>query len=121
LPFEIFSWDRGCIAHGPNGSFLSQCKYALEIVNECGLLGAKPSDFPMEENHKLALVSGPSLVDVGRYQSLVGHLIYLTITRPYICHAVHVLSKFMQAPQEEHMNAPYRVLHYIKGTPNCHV
>jgi len=35
-------------------------QYALEILDECGLLGAKPIDFPMEENHKLALVAGPA-------------------------------------------------------------
>jgi len=46
------------VAHAPRGLFLSQHKCALEIVDECGLLGAKPSDTPIEENHKLALTSG---------------------------------------------------------------
>lgn len=39
--------------------FLFQLKYALEIIEECGLLGAKPADFPIEENHKLALGHWP--------------------------------------------------------------
>ena len=99
--------------------FLSQRKYALEIVDECGLLGAKPSDFPLEENHKLALATGPLLDDAGRYRRLLGRLIYLTITRPDLCYAVHILSQFMQAPREEHMTAACRVLRYIKGTPDC--
>ena len=60
------------VAHGPKGLFLSQRKYALEIVDECGLLGAKPSDFPMEENHKLALATGTTLVDAGSYHRLMG-------------------------------------------------
>jgi len=70
------------VARGPKGLFLSQRKYALEIVDECGLLGSKPHDFPIEENHKLALATGSTLTDVGRYRSLVGQLIYLTNTRP---------------------------------------
>jgi len=37
----------------------------LEIVDECGLLGAKPSDTPIEENHKLALATGSHLDDAG--------------------------------------------------------
>ena len=32
-------------------------KYALEIIDEFGLLGSKPVDSPSEINHKLALAS----------------------------------------------------------------
>ena len=59
------------IARGPKGVFLSQRKYALEIVDKCGLFGAKPSDFSIEENHKLALAFGASLDDAGCYHCLV--------------------------------------------------
>jgi len=83
------------VARGPKGLFLSQRKYALEIVDQCGLLGSKPSEFPMEVNHKLALATGPHLVDVGRYHRLVGRLIYLTITHPDLCYAVHILAQYM--------------------------
>ena len=41
------------IARGPEGMFLCQCKYTLDIIEECGLLGAKPAEFAIEENHKL--------------------------------------------------------------------
>jgi len=67
----------------------------LEVVDECGLLGAKPSDFLMEENYKLALATGPSSFDAGRYRRLVGRLIYLTMTHPDLCYTVHILSQFM--------------------------
>jgi len=46
------------VARGPQGLFLYQRKYALEIIEKCGLLGAKPVEFPMETNHKLALATG---------------------------------------------------------------
>ena len=55
------------VARGSKGLFLSQRKYALEIVDECGLLGSKPSDFPIKENHKLALAAGPPLTNAERY------------------------------------------------------
>ena len=107
------------VSRGPKALFLSQRKYALEIVDECGLLGSKPCPFPIEENYKLALAAGPPLTDARRYRPLVGRLIYLTITRPDLCYAVHILSQFMQNPRDEHMHAASRVLRYVKGTPDC--
>ena len=107
------------VAHGPKGLFLSQRKYALKIIDECGLLGTKPSASPTEENHKLTLATVPVLDDAARYCRVVGRLIYLTIARPDLYYSIHILSQFMQAPCEEHMNAARRVLWYIKGTPDC--
>ena len=59
------------VAPGPKGLFLSQGKYALEIVHECGILVAKPSHFPMKENHKLSLATGPHFEDAGSYRRLI--------------------------------------------------
>ena len=56
------------------------------------------------------------LDDLGRYRRLVGRFIYLTITRPELCYAVHILSQFMQEPKDEHFEAARRVLRYLKGT-----
>ena len=75
----------------------------LEIIDECGISGAKHSPSPMEENHKLTLATGMSLDDAGRCRRLIGRLIYLTITRPGLCYAVHIFSQFMQALYKEHM------------------
>ncbi|RVW76793.1 Retrovirus-related Pol polyprotein from transposon RE1 [Vitis vinifera] len=105
------------VARGKDGLFLSQRKYALNIIKECGLLGARPVEFPMEENHKLALANGRLLNDPGMYRRLVGRLIYLTVTRPDLTYAVHVLSQFMQSPREEHLDAAYRVVRYLKKGP----
>jgi hypothetical protein len=46
------------VARNHEGIYLCQRKYALKIINETSLLGAKPADFSMEQHHKLALVSG---------------------------------------------------------------
>jgi hypothetical protein len=56
-------------------------------------------------------------VDKGRYQRLVGKLIYLSHTRPDISFAVSTVSQFMNCPTEEHMEALYRILRYLKMTP----
>jgi len=72
--------------------FLSQRKCVLEIINECELLRVKSVDFPMEENHKLALATGCVLHDSIRYFRLIGWLIYLTITESYLTYGIHILS-----------------------------
>nr|GEW69458.1 UBN2_3 domain-containing protein [Tanacetum cinerariifolium] len=54
------------------------------------------------------------LPDLSHYRTLVGKLIYLTITRPDISFAAQLLSKFSQAPMTTHMKALPKVLRYIK-------
>ena len=49
------------VIRNSQGLFLCQREYALEIIDECGLLGSKPVDFPIEMNQKLALASGKPL------------------------------------------------------------
>lgn len=105
------------IAHGKDGLFICQRKYALDILSEAGLLAAKPADFPLPQNHDLASATGPDYTHADRYRRLIGRLIYLTITRPELSYSVHILSQFMQCPKEAHWNAATRVLHYLKAHP----
>ena len=69
----------------------------------------------METNHKLGLVTRKFLYDPRQYQRVVGRLIYLILTHPKLIYLVHILSQFMQAPWEDHMEATRRVVRYIKG------
>jgi hypothetical protein len=52
----------------------------------------------------------------------VGCLRYLVHTRPDIAFTIGYVSRFMERPTTEHLNAVKRVLHYIAGTLNfsCH-
>ena len=110
------------VARGPEGIFVSQRKYTLDIVTECGLLGAKPSPTPTELNTKLVPAdktnSHTLLTDPKPYRRLVGRLIYLTFTRPDLSYIIHILSQFMQKPLEAHWSAALRVVRYLKGTPD---
>lgn len=48
---------------------------------------------------------------------MVGSLVYITITRPGIAYVVGVVSQFMQKPRMIHLDAAYRILRYLKGSP----
>jgi len=52
----------------------------------------------------------------GRYQRLVGKLIYLSLTRLGVTYVVTVVSQFMHSPTNKHLNVAY-ILKYLKGTP----
>ena len=105
------------VARSKKGIIVSQRKYILDLLKETGMSGCKPSDTPIEVNAKLGEVKDGVPVDTGRYQRLVGRLIYLSHTRPDIAFAVSMVSQFMHSPYEEHLDAVYRILRYLKGTP----
>ncbi|RVX05223.1 Retrovirus-related Pol polyprotein from transposon RE1 [Vitis vinifera] len=105
------------IAQSSSGVVLSQRKYALDILEETGMLDCKPVDTPMDPNVKLIPGQGEPLGDPGRYRRLVGKLNYLTITRPNISFPVSVVSQFLQSPCDSHWDAVIRILRYIKSTP----
>ena len=105
------------IAQSSSGVVLSQRKYALDILEETGMLDCKPVDTPMDPNVKLVPGQGESFGDPGRYRRLVGKLNYLTITRPDISFPVSVVSQFLQSPCDSHWDAVIRILRYIKSTP----
>ncbi|RVW14377.1 Retrovirus-related Pol polyprotein from transposon RE1 [Vitis vinifera] len=105
------------IAQSSSGVVLSQRKYALDILEETGMLDCKPVDTPMDPNVKLIPGQGEPLGDPGKYRRLVGKLNYLTITRPDIYFPVSVVSQFLQSPCDSHWDAIIRILRYIKSTP----
>nr|CAN62019.1 hypothetical protein VITISV_019561 [Vitis vinifera] len=78
------------IARSKKGIAVSQRKYVLDLLNETGMLGCKPAETPMDTTVKLEESDGSAPVDKGRYQRLVGKLIYLSHTRPDIGFSVSV-------------------------------
>ena len=105
------------VARSEQGIFLSQRKYILDILTDTGMLASKLANTPMELNHQLGEYPNQVPTNKERYQRLVGKLIYLGHTRPDIAYAVSVVSQFMHAPSEAHMDAVNRILRYLKSSP----
>nr|GEX90566.1 ribonuclease H-like domain-containing protein [Tanacetum cinerariifolium] len=98
-----------------SGMFLSQQKYATEVLDRAGMLTCNPCRTPVDTDSKL-MVDGDLVSDPTLYHSLAGALQYLTFTRPDISYAVQHVCLFMHDPQEPHFAALKRVLRYVRGT-----
>jgi hypothetical protein len=86
------------VIQSPKGIWLLQKQYALNKLFEYGMTGCKPISIPLEQNVKLSANEGDLVEDTIMYRCIVGSLIYMTITRPYLSYAVGVVSQFMQTP-----------------------
>lgn len=101
-----------------NGIFISQKKYASDILKRFKMQQCKPVDTPVALNTKLSKEDGDQPINEKEYRSLVGSLLYLTATRPDLMFAASLLSRFMSKPSQTHFGVAKRVLRYIKGTIN---
>ena len=112
-----FSYFLGLdITHSINGLYITQVKYASEILSQAGLTDSKTVDTPVELNAHLTPTEGKLLSNPSLYKRLVGSLVYLTVTRLDISYVVHQVSQYLFAPRLTHYAAVLRILRYLKGT-----
>lgn len=65
------------IARSKKGIFLSQKKYALQLLVDSGFLACKPAMLRMDPKLKLSSLDGDLVPDTSMYRSLIGRLLYL--------------------------------------------
>ena len=81
------------IIHSTDGLYITQAKYASELLSRAGLTDNKTVDTPIELNAHMTPSGGKPLSNLSLYRCLVGSLIYLTVTRPDIFYAVYQVSQ----------------------------
>ncbi|XP_055822041.1 uncharacterized mitochondrial protein AtMg00810-like [Solanum dulcamara] len=96
--------------------FLSQKKYAAEIIDRTGMSSCKPSPTRVDTKPKLRATTSTPFTDPSLYRSLAGALQYLTFTRPDITYAVQQVCLFMHDSRDEHMHTLKRIVRYLQGT-----
>ncbi|GJS28993.1 retrovirus-related pol polyprotein from transposon TNT 1-94 [Tanacetum coccineum] len=87
----------------------------LVYVDDISLiLNVKHAATPMDPIVKLNETDGYLLFDPSTYRTLVGKLLYLTITRPDLSFAAQALSQYSHSTRSSHFEAFIRVLRYVK-------
>ena len=108
LGIEFTKTDRGLLLH--------QTSYAQSILTQFGMAECNPCKVPLPDGTKLRKETNTPLVSTHLYCRLVGKLMFLTNTRPDLALLVKLVSRFMQSPQQAHMNAVKSILRYLNGT-----
>jgi len=100
------------------GIYIRQRKYALNLLKSTGYLNSKPSNTPASKPQETDKTNEEKeLEDPTHYRSIVGKLVYLTVSKPNIIFVVNSLSQNMVKPKEKDLNAAHKVPRYIKQSP----
>jgi hypothetical protein len=99
-----------------DGITIYQGAYERKILDAAGLEESNPSRTPMESQLQLSRTGDTPVVDSTNYRSVVSSLRCLVNTHPNIAYLVGYVSRFMEAPREEHLAVVKRILRYLAGT-----
>jgi hypothetical protein len=99
------------------GTFVHQAKYTKDLMKKFNMLKLKPASTPMSSAASLDLDEDGKAVDQREYMSMIGSLLYLTVTRPDIQFIVGLCARFQASPRSSHRMAVQRVFRYLKHTP----
>ncbi|KAK2410100.1 putative mitochondrial protein [Trifolium repens] len=96
--------------------FISQSKYARNIIKKFGMDNATHKRTPAPTHLKLTKDEKGISVDQSLYKSMIGSLLYLTASRPDITYAVGVCARYQADPKVSHLTQVKRILKYVNGT-----
>jgi len=107
------------IRNGDNRTVrITQTAYMRKVLDRFDMSLCTTVKTPMLDNdlHKEE-VDQANEASTREYQSMIGLMMYPMIqTRPDICFAISMLSRFNHNPNDRHFRAAKRVLRYLKGT-----
>jgi hypothetical protein len=104
------------VSQSPGGIFINQSKYANEILKKFGFYSSEPVDTPMVDRTKLDEDPSGIPVDITKYRSMIGSLMYITASRPDLLFAVCMCARYQSRPTKKHVEAVKRIFRYLQGT-----
>nr|GEY21284.1 hypothetical protein [Tanacetum cinerariifolium] len=93
------------VSQSPEGIFINQSKFALDILKNFGMDSCDPVDTPMVDRLELDEDPLGILVDQTRFYSMVGSLMYLTASRLDLVFAVFMCAMYQASPTKKHLEA----------------
>jgi hypothetical protein len=106
------------IKQSKEGTFVHQAKYTKDIVRKCKMEDSKAMATPMSTTTALDADEEGEHVDQKEYRSMIGSLLYLTVTRPDIQFSVCLCTRFQASPMTSHRQVVKRIFRYLCHTPD---
>ncbi|GKA65031.1 putative ribonuclease H-like domain-containing protein, partial [Tanacetum coccineum] len=101
----------------PDGIFIGQDKYVQEILKKFDLESVKTATTPYEAPKPKSKNEPDNPVNVHLYRSMIGSLMYLTVSRPDIMFVVGACSRNQVTPTTSNLEAVKKIFKYLKGQP----
>nr|GEW28584.1 hypothetical protein [Tanacetum cinerariifolium] len=89
-----------------------------DVLSQFGMKNGDTVPTPMVDQAKLKLDLVGKLVDHTDYQSIIGSLMHVTLSRPDIMFAICMCARYQANPNEHHVLAVKRIFRYLKGIIN---
>ena len=84
------------------GIFISQSKYACDLIHHFHMEYCKPAPSPFQSQVKIVSTYTSPKVDATLYCQLVVSLLYLTHTHLDLSFVVGLVARYMKTPHESH-------------------
>jgi hypothetical protein len=98
------------------GTFVHQAKYTKDLMRKFNMAELKPVSTPMSSAASLGPDEDGEAVDHREYRSMIGSLLYLTVTQPDIQFTMGLCARFQASSCSSHRTAVQRIFRYLKHT-----
>jgi hypothetical protein len=99
------------------GTFVHQANYTKDLMKKFNMAEIKPVSTPMSSTTSLGPDEDGEVVDQREYRSMIGSLLYLTVTRSDIQFTVGLCARFQAFPCSSHQTTVQQIFRYHKHTP----
>jgi hypothetical protein len=99
------------------GIFVHEAKYTKDLMKKFNMAKLKPVSTPMSSTGSLGPDEDGEAMDQREYRSMIGSLLYLTVTQPDFQFIVRLCARFQSSPCSSHQTTVQRVFRYLKQTP----
>jgi hypothetical protein len=106
------------VKQSPEGIFISQSKYAKDLVKRFVLDGKSHAPTLISTSVKISANLIGKSVDSTLYRSMIGSLLYLIASRPDIAFSVCVCAHFQANPKEFHLTTLKQIIKYVNDIVN---